>query len=109
MRNLTIKRTVECNLTADQWQLYTASPELESRVAAATRDLNDIFARAVNKAEELSDGEPIPLEKKVRFVSNTVYKVMKVYSDAGALDSEPLWVLDRLILATYGDEAREYL
>ncbi len=88
MRNLRLTRApqVRCRLTADQWQLFTASRDC-SRVAAL---LNIAFEDAVNGGGSLEQ------------VRAAVEAVMREYRDYGATDSEPRHTLDVLIEQVFG-------
>ena len=84
-----IQRTVKvnCDLTADQWELYTATTDCT--VAADT--LNAAFNRLVNSG----------LDR--RQVHNEMSKVMWDLADYGASDTEPRWVLDDLLCEVFND------
>ena len=84
---LKIKKTVECNLTGEQWGLYAAS----MNCAEAARALNRAFESAVNSGLCYGD------------VQNKVDIVRREYRKFGANDTEPREVLAELLEAVFGD------
>ena len=93
MRNLTVvPKVTECNLTADQWELYTAIFNCNK----AARALNSAFKRLVNSGMD-----------RVK-VYHEMAKVMDKYSAYGAADSEPYYVLEDLLKAVYGGSNNDY-
>lgn len=90
MRNLTLRREVNVDFTADQWQLYTASfPAAE--LAAAAQRLNQSLEAAVNSGADRST------------VYSTMQTVMNELSSFGAADSEPIWFLQDVMEEIYGE------
>ena len=90
MHNLTIKtvRTVTCDFSADQWELFTLSyprDEIENVANALNNALQDYVNNDYTKRETLSGME----------------HVMKTYSKYGAYDSEPIYFLERVLEEIY--------
>lgn len=83
-----LKRVIELDLTADDWQLYTVS--MNCNAAAA----------ALNKAIIESVGEGLSRDE----TDYAVEKVMDKYSSFGAYDSEPRGVLRDTLDKIYGKE-----
>ena len=89
MRRLDITRTVKvnCDLSADEWELFTDS--MDCTVAAET--LNSTFNRLVNAGHTR------------RQVQNEMVRVMDEFSEYGASDSEPYYVLDYILREVFND------
>ena len=90
MHNLSIetKRTVKCNFSADQWELFTMSfprDEIENIANALNNALQDYVNHDYTKSETL----------------NGMHHVMKTYSKYGAYDSEPMRFLERVLEEIY--------
>lgn len=81
MKNVTVETKLTINLTAGQWQLYAGS--VGATEAAAY--INTGVQQALNDATK-------PGEAYTRACD-----VLRQYSRFGAVDSEPLGVLDRLM------------
>ena len=70
------KFKVKLSLTAEDWQLYTMPGS-----KAAARSMNSRIGKALSAAD--IDG---------------AYKVLSSFSKYGAYDSEPCWVLEKIIM-----------
>ena len=91
MNNFNVNKTevnVTCNLTGDQWQLYTTSMDCSEAVASLNQ--------AVRDAAKTSKGR----DEFFKAVS----KIQNKYADFGAGDSEPRWVLEDITNEIYGKE-----
>ncbi len=89
MKNLTITRKVKCELTADQWQLFTGM----SGAAAAAKALNAVVEKACN-----AEGATY------KSAWEAIDKVQVKYADFGAGDSEPNWVVEHILAQVFPDE-----
>jgi hypothetical protein len=78
---------VQLNYDADDWDLFTSVPNVELAALA----LNRAFEEAVNSGKTRAE------------VTRIMDRQMDQYSHFGARDSEPIWVLDRLLDKTFGD------
>jgi len=93
VKNLTIRRTIEASMTADQWGLFP------DEISGARKGSASRAARALNKA----------LEKAVNGSQNAnqIYQGMRAtqakYADLGAQDSEPEGLIDRVVDTIYDD------
>lgn len=76
-----------CNLTAQDWQLFSNKPEI------------DLVARTLNRAVEVYAGGA---GSKENFLQLTI-PILEKLSDFGASDTEPRAVLDQLARELYGD------
>lgn len=85
MNNVTIEKNVTITLTAEDWELYTASMDCGGAANAINQVIEASFNSGKSKAE----------------VMKAVLSMMKVYSKFGALDSEPLRKLDSLLSTLY--------
>ena len=90
MHNLTIvtKRVVTCNFSADQWGLLTNSfprDEIEKIADSLNNAVQDFVNNDYTKKETL-DG---------------MYRVMEIYSNYGAFDSEVRGFLDMVLDEIY--------
>ncbi len=92
MKNLGITCTIDAQLTAEQWQLYTCSTELKRKCDTAARHLNKAVTEAVAK-------------KMTRVgVREAVYLVMDKFKHTGAYDTEPRGVLEDILDEVFGKE-----
>jgi len=91
MRNLTIKtiREVTADFSPDQWELYTNLYD---------RSEMDYVAAKLNEA--LSTLASDRTNTKVD-VELEMHEVMRIYSKYGALDSEPIRFLERVLYEIY--------
>lgn len=71
---------VSLSMTADDWELYSG-PHAEE------------VAHAINTAFETAVAEG----RDRKGVSEATMEVMRKHADDGAIDSEPLWHLDKLL------------
>jgi len=83
MRNVTIKKVItQCELTADQYELYDVSDR-------------DQAARAINDAI-MRHGNDDTLAQGAKF--NAIYDdAMRKFSHTGACDSEPIWMVEKIL------------
>ena len=81
MKNVTKRVVMNIALTADQWQLFTASMKCGTAARALNSTFNALSKRGANKDEFRVGMEA----------------VMEQYSDYGASDSEPRWMLEDLL------------
>jgi hypothetical protein len=82
---ISIKKQVRLDLTPDDWQLYTTSMDCK-RAAIALNDTFEFWFNNGASREELM---------------KYMYNVMKIWSEYGAADSEPMYVLDDLVDTVY--------
>ena len=82
---ISIKKKVVLSLTAADWQLYTTSMNCKR----ATIALNDTFEYWFNNGASREE------------LMKYMYNVMKIWSEYGAADSEPMYVLDDLVDTVY--------
>jgi hypothetical protein len=85
---VTIKKTVEINLSADEWELYTVS--MDCTEAAA--ELNKAMTEAINTSDTAAEA--------YRKSEGTFSKL----ANFGASDSEPLYHMNSILHKVYGDE-----
>lgn len=90
MNNLNIKRTyhITCDLTAEQWDLYTSEYPEDCRLAAL--DINRELEECINKRHHTK-------ERTLR----DMLVVMDRHQDVGACDSEPLYILEKILDEIY--------
>ena len=81
MRGVTKTTKISLSLTAEDWELFTY-----------TMDCTGV-AEAINKGVEKAINEAT----SAREAAGAGYAVLRKYADYGALDSEPLRCLDRII------------
>ena len=88
MKKLKVERFYKVTLDwdADMWELYTCSMDC-SEVA---KTLNTTFMDAVNSGKNREETYEI------------MYEMMRIFHSYGAFDSEPLYHLDELMDATFG-------
>ena len=86
MKNLSIRKTltIQCDFTADQWQLFTHSFEKEE-IDLIAMDLNRLLEHKVNTGCDYSN------------TYKDMFDLMKKYSKYGACDSEPLYFLEDIL------------
>ena len=82
---ISIKKKVVLSLTAADWQLYTTSMNCKR----ATIALNDTFEYWFNNGASREE------------LMKYMHDVMKIWSEYGAADSEPMYVLDDLVDMVY--------
>ena len=87
MKNVIIKRTLKLHLTAEQWQLYTASMDC----VLTARLINSNVAKIINAASDKDQAYRRACE------------VLDKYADFGASDSEPRYVLRNVLAEFFGD------
>lgn len=90
MNNLTIKtvRTVTCNFSADQWELYTNAFPREV-IEGVADQLNEYLTELVTN------------DYTVRQSEDLMHIKMKSLAIYGAYDSEPLRFLERVLEEIY--------
>jgi hypothetical protein len=81
MRNVAISRQVQITMSAEDWELYDGP-----RADAAAAEINSVIEQAFNV-----DG------KNRSQTMGAAFAAMKRFDELGALDSEPLRHLERLI------------
>jgi len=86
MEKFKLRQNVQVNYNADDWDLYTETPNVELAALA----LNRCFEESVNKGLSRSE------------VESAMGRKMTEYRHFGASDSEPYYVLDRLLDKTFG-------
>ena len=104
MKNLnkTVSIKIDPKLTADQWQLYSFDdePKLAAKSKLAARAINTALKKAVNNMDS-------SLPEVDQW--NTAYKAVKIvmnrYSECGATDTEPRYVLSDILDELYGSGA----
>ena len=84
---VTYKVTATVDLTADNWQLFTASMDCTEA------------AVALNKAATEALALPTAREAYKHFT-----KAQQKYADFGAWDSEPSWEFDAMVERVYGGD-----
>jgi len=82
---ISIKKQVRLDLTPDDWQLYTTSMNCKR----ATIALNDTFEYWFNNGASREE------------LMKYMHDVMNSWSEYGAADSEPMYVLDDLVDTVY--------
>lgn len=82
---MNLRKRVDLRLTPDDWDLYTDMPEVE-RVAEA---LNARFNEFVNAGSVRQETERV------------MHQEMHLYRSWGSNDSEPYYVLERLLDEVY--------
>ncbi len=90
---LNLQRTARIDslqVSPDEWELFTRSYPEECRLAAA--EMNDTLFESVNSG------------KTRREVEKRMGEVMRKHADLGACDTEPRWMLERLLNKIYGEE-----
>lgn len=87
MINLKIRKTIQANFTADQWELYTES----MNCSAAVYTLNEYLEHLVNEGD---------YDKTT--VLNKMMEKMSQLSSYGASDSEPIYFLETVLREIYG-------
>lgn len=68
---------------ANPWDLYESHP----RFAEASSDIEAAWQEAKRLAPEK------PSSERARLAEKHVYETLKLWSDVGALDTEPVWAL----------------
>jgi hypothetical protein len=92
MRNVTIKKTIKCDLTADQWELYTHCEDLQPTACA-------LVAEKLNRSVEFFLNN-YPKDEARKHMT----KLMEQYSEVGAADSEPFGILADLLELFYDEK-----
>ena len=87
MRNVIIKKAMTLELTGDDWDLYTGNRDCEP----AAKAINIEVAAIINAA---------PNKDKAYFEA---CKVLDLYSEFGASDTEPRYVLRNILAEFFGD------
>lgn len=86
MEKILIRKNVQLNYDAEDWDLYTETPNVD----LAALGLNRTFEEAVNRGG--SRGE----------VESAMHRRMMEFKHFGASDSEPYYVLDNLLDKVFG-------
>ena len=87
MRNVIIKKAMTLKLTGDDWDLYTGSRDCEPTAKALNLAIAAIINASTNKDEAYNKG----------------CKVLDLYSEFGAGDTEPRYVLRNILAEFFGD------
>ena len=95
MQNVIISKHATIRLTADQWDLYTNAQMRECAVAADA--INFAIENAFNAGQSRDQ------------VEWAAHQTMQQYADQGAYDSEPLYMLERLLNELFGDNASHFI
>ena len=95
MQNVIISKQATIRLTSDQWDLYTNSQLRECAVAADA--INLAIENAFNAGQSRDQ------------VEWAAHQTMQQYADQGAYDSEPLYMLERLLNELFGDNASHFI
>ncbi len=98
MKGLTVTKQIALSLSADDWELYRSADQWELYTTIPGRALDcELAAHAINKAiEDAFNGH----ETRIG-VEKIALETMRKYSDLGAMDSEPIWVLARILEKLY--------
>lgn len=88
MQKFKLRQNVQVDYNADDWDLYTSTPNVELAALA----LNRCFEESVNKG--LSRTE----------VERAMDRKMTEFRHFGCSDSEPYHVLERLLNKTFGQD-----
>lgn len=86
-KKIKVKKTITLSLTAEDWDLYSTMDQVEA------------VANVLNTNLEVAVNTGMGATAAVSYMM----KVMEDYSKYGAMDTEPLRVLDDLINLIYGD------
>lgn len=78
----------------NDWELYESHPRFDDALKA----LNKAWDAAIRLAPEL------PATDRAQMAEKHVYGVMKLWSDVGAMDSEPVWHLKDRVRAHFGTD-----
>ena len=79
------------HVSAEEWELYTSSYPGGCQVAAD--EINEAIVEAFNKEDATLSS-----------VMNASLSVMRKHSNLGAMDSEPMWRLERLLAKLFPAE-----
>ncbi len=88
MRGLRITKQITVDMSADDWELYSSIPEAEE----AAYEISKSIERAYNAGGKRSE------------VEHSAMAVMRKYAELGAVDSEPLYHLRRILDKLYEGE-----
>lgn len=88
MKNVTVETKLTINLTADQWQLYSTMTGVDAVATMINRGLEKALNESANAGEAYAKAS----------------RILGLYSDFGATDSEPSFVLDKLIQLRFPGE-----
>lgn len=80
------RKTVKLKYTCEDWDLYDTKPGCDF----VARVLNDVFEESVNTGLNRRETE------------KRMHEVMKQYREFGTYDTEPGYVLDRLLDKVFG-------
>jgi hypothetical protein len=99
MKNLNKTFKIDPKITADQWQLYSFDdePKLAAKSKLAARALNTALKKAVNNVDP-----SLPEVDQWNTVYKAVAVVMHRYSECGATDTEPRYVLADILDELFG-------
>ena len=83
-KRLIITTTVTCAMTADDWELYDRHGRNDAAI-----ELNTTFETLVNDHKQQCD------------VERGMLAVMRKHVHLGAMDSEPIWHLERMLAEVF--------
>lgn len=89
MINMSVKKHIEVDFTAEQWDLFTHKYSYQE-VKKVADDLNRCLEQEYNAGKSKMN------------VAMQVGNMMRSYSKYGANDSEPHWFLERVLNELYG-------
>jgi len=87
MRNVIIKKAITLELTANDWDLYTSTLDCKTAAKVINVEIAAIINAAPNKDAAYLEA----------------CKVLELYSDFGANDTEPRYVLRNILAEFFGD------
>lgn len=90
MKGLTITKRVSLSLSADDWELYTATPKLAEACREAAEELNRTIEETVNAGGDRKQ------------VWAALEPVTRRHEEVGARDSEPLRMIQHVIDEIFG-------
>lgn len=76
-------------LSANDWQLFTCSMKCGTAAREMTKHLNFLL----KEAKKSIRNHPNTRELVAEHTRDTMYTFMRSYSEYGAMDTEPRWVL----------------
>jgi len=86
LKVVSVSAAVDCSLTAEQWDLYTTTKNCGDAAFEINREVCKCARECPNKQSFLT----------------AMFRVLAKYSDYGAYDSEPCWVLRCVAAEIYG-------
>lgn len=81
-------------ITAEDWQLFSSMPGAD----AVAKQIAEALSEAIRKHYTPDIALDLDARCNARTnISNTMHRVMRAWSKFGATDSEPCWILSRLL------------